>query len=169
MATIGYCQCAGVSCRHAGHGAGSAAPCILWHPKLAPSLFRGLILVDAFTRATLIERMWPRYESAVLGMRGDALHLCAASARILASVPPPMAMLSNVVQREHRAQCAGRCSTSAQPDEGLCLPPSASASLFSHRFFAYYSWFVAASKVWQVSSTCSYIVLLLYARVARDC
>nr|TKW32572.1 hypothetical protein SEVIR_2G176325v2 [Setaria viridis] len=57
-----------------------------------------------------------------------------------------MAMLSDVVQREHRARCTGRCSTSAQPDEGLCLPPSASAALYGRRFFAYCSSFVAASK-----------------------
>nr|TKW25273.1 hypothetical protein SEVIR_3G107801v2 [Setaria viridis] len=65
------------------------------------------------------------------------------------------------VQRERRTQCAGRCSTSAQPDEGLCLPPSASVALYGHQFFAYCSWFVAASKVWQASTACSCIVVLL--------
>ncbi|RCV16034.1 hypothetical protein SETIT_3G105000v2 [Setaria italica] len=82
----------GVRGRHRPLPLGRRRPCILWHPRLALRCSGGLGLVDAFIHAMLIECMWPRYKSA----RGGALHLCAASARILAYVPPHTAVLSDV-------------------------------------------------------------------------
>jgi hypothetical protein len=92
MAATGHCQCAGALCLSADHGVRLSTTA----SQASTLSFGGLGLVDAFTKRVADVVSWTHCESVVLDARGCLAPLCGLDRRILAFVPPDLAMFVGV-------------------------------------------------------------------------